>query len=346
MSVVFRAMIRNQKRPVVLTAFPTDHINTVLERQDPLLDFRRVILKAWWSSEYLQATDKADWKDVEIYFGPTCFVAQNLHLLPNLKWIQTAEAGVDTLLNIKRDLPSDVTVTRNAVTFKRSISQYVIGQIISANMNFQHFQRMQNQRTWDRVISSSGLNHLSSCSVGILGMGAIGGEVARACKYWDMTVWGLKRSKVTEEERSEFVDQYRQPCGLPVILSSCDFLVNILPSTPETQGLLNGDVLSHCSKQPLFINVGRGDVIDDDSLIAALRKGWLSGAVLDIFTEEPLPQNSPLWGEEGVVITPHASNQSDNMDSYKQLATMFLANYNRYVTGQALENIVDIDRGY
>ncbi|XP_046576990.1 glyoxylate/hydroxypyruvate reductase B-like [Haliotis rubra] len=137
-----------------------------------------------------------------------------------------------------------------------------------------------------------------------------------------------------------------QPCDLLELLSSCDFLVNILPSTPETRGLLSGDVLSHCRKKPLFINVGRGDIIDDESLLSALRRGWLSGAVLDIFTEEPLSRDSPLWGERDVVITPHVSNQSDCMDSYKKLASMFLANYNRYLNGQALENVVNIDRGY
>ncbi|XP_046547015.1 glyoxylate/hydroxypyruvate reductase B-like [Haliotis rubra] len=137
-----------------------------------------------------------------------------------------------------------------------------------------------------------------------------------------------------------------QPCDLLELLSSCDFLVNILPSTPETRGLLSGDVLSHCRKKPLFINVGRGYIIDDESLLSALRGGWLSGAVLDVFAEEPLSRDSPLWGERDVVITPHASNQSDCMDSYKKLASMFLANFNRYVNGQALENVVDIDRGY
>lgn len=145
---------------------------------------------------------------------------------------------------------------------------------------------------------------LTQLSLGVLGLGNIGKCIAKYCKALGMTIWGIGRTE--RKELPVEVDEYRTMSGLGEMLQSCDYICNVLPSTPETKGLLSGDVLQACqSKQACFINIGRGDVIDTASIVKALKNGWISHAILDVFEEEPLPQNSELWDMPGVTITPH-----------------------------------------
>ena len=146
-------------------------------------------------------------------------------------------------------------------------------------------------------------------TVGILGLGDIGKCVAKACKALGMTVWGVGRQD--KSYRQEFVDHYTTLSSLPEVLQSCDYVCNILPSTPTTKYLLSGNVLeSGKDNHPVFINIGRGDVIDEKSLVYALNEGWISGAILDVFEVEPLPKESALWKMPQVVITPHVAGVS------------------------------------
>ena len=141
-------------------------------------------------------------------------------------------------------------------------------------------------------------------SIAILGLGDIGRTVAKACKALNMTVWGVVRSEKREKE--SFVDHYMTVSQLSEALRSCDYVCNVLPSTPATKHLLSGSILeSGKDKKPVFINIGRGDVISESSLVNALNRGWLSGAILDVFEVEPLPKESELWRMSQVVITPH-----------------------------------------
>ena len=146
-------------------------------------------------------------------------------------------------------------------------------------------------------------------TIGILGLGDIGQNLAKACKALSMTVWGVGRRD--KSDRQEFVDHYTTLSRLPEVLQSCDYVCNILPSTPATKHLLSGNVLeSGKDKHPVFINIGRGNVIDEQSLIHALNEGWISGAILDVFEVEPLPKTSALWKMPQVVITPHVATGS------------------------------------
>ena len=144
-------------------------------------------------------------------------------------------------------------------------------------------------------------------SIGILGRGDIGKAVAKACKALGMKVWGIGRRERSADVPS-FVDHYTTASSLPEVLQSCNYICNILPSTPATKHLLSGNVLESCKdNHPVLINVGRGDVIDEKSLVQALNQGWISGAILDVFEVEPLPKESVLWNMQQVVITPHVS---------------------------------------
>lgn len=141
-------------------------------------------------------------------------------------------------------------------------------------------------------------------TIGILGLGDIGEYIAKMCKALGMTVWGVGRRE--KSDRQDTVDHYTTISRLPEVLQSCDYVCNLLPSTPATKYLLSGRVLeSGKDKRPVFINVGRGNVIDEKSLIYALDQGWISGAILDVCEVEPLPKESPFWKMPQVIITPH-----------------------------------------
>lgn len=182
---------------------------------------------------------------------------------------------------------------------------------------------------------------MSELSIGILGLGDIGRVVAEACKSLGMTVWGVGRQE--KAQNRSCVDQYRTMSNLPEVLQSCDFVCNILPSTPATKNLLSGNVLeSGKDNSPVFINVGRGDIIDEKSLVCALDQGWISGAILDVFEAEPLPKESALWEIPQVVITPHIASVSFP----EQLADFFSENVSLYERGEQLKFLVDLERGY
>lgn len=173
-------------------------------------------------------------------------------------------------------------------------------------------------------LSEYGINRtLSQLSFGILGLGDIGKCIAKYCKALGMTTWAMGRT--ARQEIPSYIDEYRTTADLTELLKSCDYICNILPSTPDTKNLLSGNVLQVCNaRQSCFINIGRGDVIDEASLVNALKTGWISGAILDVFEKEPLPKDSELWDMPGVTITPHCSGPSFP----KQVCFTLLNRYN------------------
>jgi phosphoglycerate dehydrogenase-like enzyme len=202
--------------------------------------------------------------------------------------------------------------TRLGSGFGPLIASYVIGQIIAVERHFYQYVQDQAAKKWIWVECEYGrYRRLSDLSVGILGVGAIGEEVAKVCKSLGMRVCGLVRRNVPIAERCPFVDEYFLMDSLPDLLHQCDYICNVLPSTEATRNLLSGDTLKNCKAKARFINVGRGDIIDDDSLINALRQGWLDHAVLDVCNTEPLPTDSPLWESPKVTVTPHVSGLVD-----------------------------------
>ncbi|KAK7490617.1 hypothetical protein BaRGS_00018220, partial [Batillaria attramentaria] len=231
----------------------------------------------------------------------------NNNATPKLKWAQSTWAGVDSVTKaFEYTKPTlDFHLTRPGEAFGAIMAEYVIGQIIAKERGFLRMAEKQQQKEW----AMSEFNHfrpLSSLTIGLLGFGAIGKEVARVCKAMGIGVWAVNRTP--GKSPSPDVDQFRLIEDLPEVLSSCDYICSILPSTPATRDMLSGDVLKHCqTRGSVLINIGRGSVISDDSLVKAVREGWIKGAILDVFNTEPLPADSPLWSLPNVVISPHVS---------------------------------------
>jgi phosphoglycerate dehydrogenase-like enzyme len=281
--------------------------------------------------------------------------------LSSLKWCQSTYAGVDPLFKSSFFSSSQSTIpwklTRFAGCFGPPIAEWCLSRIIEHERNFSATANDQLQKSWagsrDRVTN---YRYLSSMTLTILGCGDIGRCIAKAAKAFGMKTVGYVRTKDSrttaddnEEAAAGGVDEYTT--DLTRALQSGDYIVSVLPSTPETRGLLSNDVLAAASTEkggscPVFINVGRGDVIDEESLLSALDKEYISGAILDVFIEEPLPTNSELWSRSNVIVSPHVSGLTQSSDVPK----VFLSNYQRYVendcTTTELKFLVDWKKGY
>nr|XP_006822268.1 PREDICTED: putative D-3-phosphoglycerate dehydrogenase-like [Saccoglossus kowalevskii] len=181
--------------------------------------------------------------------------------------------GVDAILDKldrSRELPK-FKLSRYAGVFGPHMAEYVIGSIIARERSFHLLKKDQEKCEWNRPLRSE-YRLLSTLSIGILGAGDIGLEIARVCKAFGMTVWGLVRHNLPPEKRSQYINHYRQMSMLPELLENCDYVCNVLPSTKQTIGLLNGNVLESCkAKKSVFINVGRGNIITEESLVNAMK---------------------------------------------------------------------------
>ena len=167
-------------------------------------------------------------------------------------------------------------------------------------------------------------------SVCILGVGAIGLKVAEVLKSLGMTVYGMVSS--IPKDKAVFVDQYFTMVQLPEFLKKSDYICNILPQTQETNSILDDGMLENCSaNRSIFVNIGRGNVVQNDSIIEALDKGWIGGAVLDVFGEEPLPAESRLWSMPNVFITPHISGYKPELVSLIMIKRRTIRNNLDYV---------------
>ncbi|KAH7951627.1 hypothetical protein HPB52_010935 [Rhipicephalus sanguineus] len=188
------------------------------------------------------------------------------------------------------------------------MGEYVVAGIINFERGLYRYFELQKAKSWDDLISLN-FRTLSDLRVAILGAGVIGEEIAKCLVQFGATVNGFARRNRNSEELRRSSFQNISP-DLHTLIEDCHYLVNALPSTPNTVGLLNGDVLRQCKNSPVFINIGRGNVIAEECLLNALKNKWISGAMLDVFEVEPLPQSSPLWSTPDVIVTPHMSGPS------------------------------------
>ncbi|MFC1483837.1 D-2-hydroxyacid dehydrogenase [Candidatus Neomarinimicrobiota bacterium] len=269
----------------------------------------------------------------EIILADPPLIATHLDRASELKWLQSTWAGVDAIFRINSR--RDYLLTRVQGLFGPLMAEYILGHIIARERGVVTLAEQQQERIWKPEIR---YRRLSTLTLGVLGLGEIGSAVARTAKAFGMTVWGLR----TRDEPVPGVDRIFTPDRLDEFLAGPDYLANTLPSTPLTQGLLSGGILQDCQSTAVFMNVGRGDVVDETSLVTAMREGWISGAVLDVFPEEPLPPESPLWDLPNVTVTPHVAAYSFP----DTVAEIFATNLVRYQSGEPLLYQVDWERGY
>lgn len=242
----------------------------------------------------------------------------------DLRWVQSLSAGHD-----RYDLTffdeKDITLTTAAGVHAEPVAEHVIGSLLVFERGFHRAVRRQDRREWNRWTP----REISGKTIAIIGVGSIGTRVAELANTHGLTVIGTKRDPTVEIDS---VDELYSPGELHTILGLADYVVCTCPLTDETYELFDGLAFASMSSDALFVNVARGEVVDQSALTRALQNGEIRGAVLDVSHEEPLPQNSPLWSLSNVLITPHLAGGSPrNID---RVAAVFAENYRQFVDGE------------
>ncbi len=252
--------------------------------------------------------------------------------ISHFKWIHSLGAGVDWITG-NNSLNKDTIVTRMNSGFETSIFEYVLSRVLVESNNILTYISDQTDKTWNPVPSK----FLRNMKFLILGTGSIGTGLAKGFSFFGSSIYGFSRSG---KSCKYFADVYTID-SLEQQVFNDYVLINTLPSTPGTRGILNRDFFRRF-KSAVFINVGRGDAVVENDLIDALRLGSLSSAWLDVFSDEPLPSDSKLWNTDNVHITPHIAGPSQASD----MITSFEKTYKDIVKNKAPENCVDMNAGY
>lgn len=256
--------------------------------------------------------------------------------LPEVRWIQVLRAGVD-------GIPlADLNNRSIRLTTARGIhgipmSEHVMGMILQFSRRLLDFRANQRQKRWDRSIK---IEEIYGKTLGVVGVGSIGREIVKRGKAFGMRTIGIN-SKGTP---GEGVDKVYPLSGLPELLAESDYVVVTLPLTPETKHIFGEREFKMMKPTAYFVNVARGEVVDEKALVRALREKWISGAGLDVFESEPLPPSSPLWELENVMITPHLAALSPRY--VERAMGIFRGNLRAYLSGEQLTNEVDLSKGY
>jgi phosphoglycerate dehydrogenase-like enzyme len=253
----------------------------------------------------------------------------DLFRLPRLKWFHTFSAGTDAPV-FQALLDRGTLLTNSSGASAPAIAQYVLAMMLHRAKRIDEWAGQQRRHEWHQLP----VGELTGQTAGVVGTGAIGGEVARLAQAFRMNVLGVRRSG----RPTRYVDEMFTARRLVAMLKRCDFVVLACPLTKETEGLIGEPELRAMKPTATLINVARGRVVDEAALVRALTEGWIAGACLDVFTVEPLPESSPLWDLPGVVVTPHNAGFSP-LNMQRSMA-IFLDNLERFVQGKRLRNLV------
>ena len=253
---------------------------------------------------------------------------------PRLQWIQAMTTGVDFITKMP-SLKSDVLITSARGIHGPQMSEMAILLMLSLSRNFPEFVRNQDQQVWERWPAKL----LYQKKVGILGLGVCGTEIARKCKAFGMTVYGINRTK----REIDSVDHFFDPNGLLQVIGEVDYFVIVVPSTPETRNMVNAEAIAAMKPSAFLINLGRGAVVDEAALTKALQTEKIAGAALDVFSvdPDPLPKANPLWGMKNVIITPRVGGATDIYPD--QVLPVIEENLQRFLRGERrdLINVVE-----
>jgi len=304
---------------VLVLADPTDPLLAMLAA---LPDATRIAV-----GDRVEAfADAAPEADVILnWTGSRELLQQVWRVVPRVRWVHSRAAGLDDLLFPELvEIPA--TLTNAQGVFSEILAEFVIGAALFFAKEFRRMVRSQQAGVWDQFDTVQVAGQI----MGVIGFGDIGRAAARRAEALGMRVMALRRSSTIEHRRE--------------LLARSDYVVLSAPLTPETRGIVGEAELRAMKRTAVLINVGRGPLVDEVALIAALREGRIGGAALDVFDQEPLPAGHPFYALDNVLLSPHAA---DHTPDWKHRAMqMFLDNFERYRKGEPLQNVVDKRRGY
>ncbi|MEM6431353.1 MAG: D-2-hydroxyacid dehydrogenase [Deinococcota bacterium] len=303
--------------------FVADHAGLPLSRNDEA--------QARWEGLLEQATICFDFDRV---------TPQAQRSAPKLRWIQATSSGIGQFARQHGFAETDITLTNAAGIHARPLAEFVLWAMLAFAKDYPRARKQQRDHVWQRFSASE----LSGKTLAVVGLGRIGQEVARLAKLMDMQVIGSKRNISGVRADALNVDALYSAEDVLELAALADYLCLIVPHTDDTEHLVNAEVLAAMKPEAVLINIGRGALVDELALVAALESGALAGAVLDVAAKEPLPEASPLWDLENVIIFPHSASTSVHENA--RLTELLCDNLERYLTGKPLRNVVDVKRLY
>lgn len=335
---------------------PKARIVVALNISDAMLESLRTAAPAYRIDRYTGDVPNAVWSETEVLF--TSRVYPTPEQAPRLRWIQTCSAGFDWTLTHPIAQHKDIVITSVSGIHATPIAEYCLGMMLALNLRIPTMMELKREKNWGRDRSTGfGPASLRGKTLGIVGYGSIGRELARLADALGMNVLAAKRDVMHVEAGESFYlhEDTGDPTGeipariypgqaVATMARECDFLVVTIPLTGGTRHLIDARVFEAMKETAYFINIARGDVVDEAAMIEALQSQSIAGAALDVFAEEPLPPANPLWSLPNVIISPHvAGNTPDYND---RCSKVFIENLRRYVERKPMLNALNRSEGY
>ncbi len=302
-----------------------DHYNRIERTPEQEVRWRALLARA----EILFDFDHSNFQDLP-------------DLAPNVRWVQCTSAGIGQAVRrygYDTRMPQAIFTTASGV-HAAPLAEFCIMAMLMHNKGAARMFRAQQHSDWERYAGTD----LRGRTLAIVGVGRIGGELARLAQAFGMTVIGVKRSVAGANPVALHLDELYPPAELRTVLRRAEYLVLVAPHTDETDQLIGAAELALLPRGAFFINIGRGATVDEPALVEALQSGHLGGAALDVFAEEPLPPDSPLWSIPSVLVSPHSGSTTDRENA--RITELFCDNLRRYLAGEPLLNVLDIERLY
>lgn len=267
------------------------------------------------------------------FAGTPGYPREGLLACPTLRWLSIGGSGTD---HVRPWDPARITVTNAAGVAAGMMAEYALGAMLSFSLGLRSFARAQAEHRW----TAGTVEPIAGRTLLILGLGKTGQAMARLAKAMGLQVLGVRARPAPTLD----ADEVHGMEALPALWGRADFILCCVPLLDSTRGLINALAFQAMKSNAVLIDVSRGGVVDEPTLLAALREGRIKGAALDVFAREPLPPDHPLWDMENVILTPHCSSVYAGWDV--KSVEMFSDNLSRYRRGEKLENVVDPVRGY
>lgn len=283
-----------------------------------------------------EVSNSEDISDIDALVCYHPFETLDISQLKQLKWIQLSSIGIDQVPKVKVK-EHGILVTNNRSGYSIPMGEWIVMKILELLKNSKDLYHKQSERIWQMDTSILELYNKTVCFVGT---GSIASEAAKRLQGFDVNIMGIN----TTGRKVEYFNGCYKMAELKEVLAQSDIVVLSIPATKETHHLINENTLSSFKKGACLINISRGNVIKESALIDALSIGNLRGAALDVFEEEPLHPDSILWGLDNIIITPHNSWISEMRNERRY--DIIYNNLKRYITGEKLMNVVNIEKGY
>ncbi|MDZ5713316.1 D-2-hydroxyacid dehydrogenase [Jeotgalibacillus haloalkalitolerans] len=282
-----------------------------------------------WGPRLKDATVIAGWKKA---------MTPYLDQAENLEWIQSWSAGIDSH-PLEAFEKHNIKLTSANGVHAFPIAETIFAMMLGWTRHIHTYTRQQQEKKWHHA----GLKlELHGKKLALLGAGAIGKETAKIAKAFGMEVAGFRRSG----EKEEYFDEMYQLDQLHQVLPDCDYIVITLPLTKETNGLFTAETFEQMKPESFLVNIGRGEIIDEKAMVQALKEGEIAGAGLDVFATEPLPEDSPLWEMDNVIVTPHTAGSTEYYNA-RVIRDILIPNLKSFINDEKLSvNVVDYQKGY